>query len=217
MTLVRTTYNRRSFLKSTAVAGGGLVLGFSWLASCKPTEAEVLAMPDEWFDINAYLRIGDNGVATIISPNPEFGQNVKTSMPMIVAEELDMDWKKVVVEQAALNTDNYGWQFTGGSQGIRRRWDSLRMAGATARHMLIAAAANEWGVPASEINTDAGVLYHKASDRSAHYGLMAAAAADYTCTGRGRIERNKGLQDHRSLTKECGRQGNRDGKGRVWY
>ena len=79
MTLVKTSYNRRSFIKTSAAAGGGLVLGFSWLASCTPTAEEVVSMPDSWFDINAFLQIGENGIVTIMSPNPEIGQNVKTS------------------------------------------------------------------------------------------------------------------------------------------
>ena len=118
------------------------MIGFSWLASCAPTSEEAaLVLPDEWFDINAFLKIGDNGVVTIMSPNPEIGQNVKTSMPMIIAEELDVDWKNVVVEQAGLSTTKYVRQLAGGSQSIRQGWQSLRMAGATARRMLIDAAA----------------------------------------------------------------------------
>ena len=180
MTIVKTTYGRRSFLKTATLAGGGMVLGFSWLASCKPASTEeALAMPEEWFDINAYLRIGDNGVVTIISPNPEFGQNVKTAMPMIVAEELDVDWKNVIVEQAPFNAELYTVtrQFTGGSQGIRRAWQGLRMAGASARGMLREAAAQAWQVPVAEITTEAGVLYHKTSGKQAGYGEMASAAA----------------------------------------
>lgn len=179
MTFVKTSYNRRSFLKTSVVAGGGLVLGFSWLAGCKPSKEEVLEMPEEWFDINAFLKIGDNGVVTIMAPNPEFGQNVITSMPMIVAEELDVDWKNVIVEQAPFNAEKYGrqFQFTGGSQGIRRGWEGLRMAGASARHMLRQAAAQTWQVPAAEITTAAGVLYHETSGKSAGYGKMASAAA----------------------------------------
>jgi len=179
MTFVKTKYSRRSFLKSTAAAGGGLMLGFSWLASAcqSKTESEVLAMPEEWFELNAYLKIGDNGVVTIYTPNPEFGQNVMTSMPMIVAEELDVDWKNVVVEMAPYNADLYGFQFTGGSRGIRSRWEPLRMAGATARHMLKEAAAQAWQVSADEITTEAGMLKHEASGNSASYGEMASAAA----------------------------------------
>lgn len=160
------------------MAGGGMMLGFSWLASCqnKPVE-EVLAMPKEWFEINSYLKIGDNGVVTIYSPNPEFGQNVRTSMPMLIAEELDLDWKKVIVEQAPYHAKKYGFQFTGGSRGIMTRWEPLRMAGASARHMLRTAAANVWEVPVEEITTKDGVLYHENSGKSAGYGEMASAAA----------------------------------------
>ncbi len=177
MSIIKTSVGRRSFLKSTAVAGGGMMLGFSWLASCqsKP-EAEVLAMPKEWFAINSYLKIGDNGVVTIISPNPEFGQNVRTSMPMLIAEELDVDWKKVIVEQAPYDAKKYGFQFTGGSRGIMSRWEPLRMTGATARQMLRQAAAQAWEVPVEEITTNAGVLHHEASGKSAGYGEMASAA-----------------------------------------
>jgi isoquinoline 1-oxidoreductase beta subunit len=182
MTTVKTTHNRRSFLKSSALAGGGMMIGFSWFASCQPATEEVgLTMPDEWFDINSYLKIGNNGVVTIFSPNPEFGQNVKTSMPMIVAEELDVDWKNVIVEQAPYSPKEFPGapfgQFTGGSQGIRQKWDPLRMAGASAKQMLKEAAAQGWQVPVSEITTEAGVLYHKASGKSAGYGEMASAAA----------------------------------------
>jgi len=177
MTLIKTTYDRRSFLKTTALAGGGMMLGFSWLAGCKPTQEEVLSMPKEWFDINGFLKIGENGLATIMSPNPEIGQNVKTSMPMIVAEELDIDWKNVIVEQAPLNTDIFTRQLAGGSQSIRQGWQGLRMAGATARRMLREAAAQAWQVPVDEVTTEAGVLHHKNSGRSAGYGEMASAAA----------------------------------------
>jgi isoquinoline 1-oxidoreductase subunit beta len=177
MTVVKTTFDRRSFIKSTFLAGGGMMLGFSWLASCKVRPAQALTLPDEWFEINAYLKIGDNGLVTIFSPNPEFGSNVKTSMPMIVAEELDIDWDKVIVEQADFHPERYDRQFTGGSQGIRQGWDPLRMAGATARQMLREAAAEAWQVPVAEITTSEGVLYHKDSGKSAGYGEMASAAA----------------------------------------
>ncbi|MFK8055297.1 MAG: molybdopterin cofactor-binding domain-containing protein [Saprospiraceae bacterium] len=177
MSKVKTSVNRRSFLKASALTGGGMLLGFSWLASCKPTPEQVLAMPKEWFDMNGFLKIGDNGRVTIQSPNPEIGQNVKTSMPMIVAEELDIDWKQVIVEQAPLNTAIFKRQLAGGSQSIRQGWDSLRMAGGTARHLLKQAAANAWEVPFEEVTTSLGVLSHTPSGKTAGYGEMAAAAA----------------------------------------
>jgi len=179
MQTLRIKSGRRSFLKSSALAGGGIMLGFNCLTSCKnKTEDEILAMPEEWFEINSYLKIGDNGVVSIYTPNPEFGQNVRTSMPMLIAEELDLDWKKVIVEQAPYHATDFGFQFTGGSRGIMSRWEPLRMVGASARYMLRKAAADTWQVPIDEITTDTGMLHHKASEQSAGYGEMASLAAD---------------------------------------
>lgn len=177
MTRAKTTINRRSFLKVSALAGGGMMLSFNWLAGCKPSPGDTSALPKEWFEMNGFLKIGDNGLVTIMSPNPEGGQNVKTSMPMIVADELDVSWENVIVEQAPLNTTLYTRQFIGGSQAIRQGWNTLRMAGATARYMLRHAAAQAWQVPAEEITTEDGVLHHKSSGKSAGYGEMASAAA----------------------------------------
>lgn len=177
MTLIKTSIGRRSFMKVSAMAGGGMVLGFSWLASCKPSPEQTLAMPKEWFKINGFLKIGENGVVTIQSPNPEIGQNVKTSMPMIVAEELGVDWKNVIVEQAPLDTTLFKRQLAGGSQAIRQGWESLRMAGATANHMLREAAATTWGVPLEEVTTSMGTIHHKPSGKTASYGEMASKAA----------------------------------------
>ncbi len=177
--MIETSIGRRSFLKSMGVASGGLVLGFSILQSCKPNAEKVAAtaMPKEWFNFNPYLKVGDNGIVTIFSPNPEFGQNVKTSMPMLVAEELDIDWKNVIVEQAPYNSEMYGFQFTGGSRGIMSRWEGLRKAGATAKHMLKEAAAQAWQVPAGEIKTELGMLSHERTGKTATYGEMASAAS----------------------------------------
>src|SRR5690606_20758840 len=136
MTHVKTTVNRRSFFRVTAMAGGGMMISFSWLAGCKPKSEESLTLPEEWFELNSYIKIGSNGVVTLMSPNPEFGSNVKTSMPMILAEELDIDCKNVIVQQADFYPERYDRQFTGGSQGIRQGWKPLRTAGATARQML---------------------------------------------------------------------------------
>ena len=179
MTLIKTQVNRRSFLKVSAAAGGGMMLGFSWLGSSCSTQTpeEIAQLPDEWFDVNAFIKIGDNGTVTIFSPNPEIGQNVKTSMPMIVAEELDVDWKKVIVEQADLNTIKYNRQLAGGSQSIRQGWQGLRMAGATGRRMLMEAAAKQWALPVGELTTDQGYVLHEGNGKKAGYGELASAAA----------------------------------------
>jgi isoquinoline 1-oxidoreductase beta subunit len=174
--------NRRSFIKVSAAAGGGMMLGFNFFACREEAKipefiAPALENPSSWTEMNGFLRIGDNGVVTIMSPNPEIGQNVKTSMPMIVADELDVAWDQVIVEQAPLDAENFQRQIAGGSQSIRFGWDGLRKTGATARAMLIAAAAEQWGVPAGEITTSAGILYHKASDQSMGYGEIASVAA----------------------------------------
>ena len=177
--VVKTSHNRRSFLKCSALAGGGLLLNFCWLSSCKSnTEANTASAPEEWFDFNGFLKIGDNGQITIMSPNPEGGQNIKTSMPMIVAEELDVDWKQVIVEQAPLNTALYERQFIGGSNAIRFGWEGLRMAGATARQMLMQAAAEIWNAPIEEISTNAGIIKHAKSNRTSSYGELAAKAVN---------------------------------------
>lgn len=180
MTTLNTKLNRRSFLKVSSLVGGGMILSFNWLAGCKPNSEETLGLPKEWFRLNGYIKIGENGLITLMSPNPEGGQNVKTSMPMIVAEELDADWTKVVVEQAPLDTDNFTRQFIGGSQAIRSGWKALRTAGATARQLLINAAAQTWNVPALEITTEPGFLIHKATGKKAHFGEMASLAATLT-------------------------------------
>jgi isoquinoline 1-oxidoreductase subunit beta len=177
MATAKTSLNRRAFLKTSALAGGGLLLSFSWLtSSCESGSKAALGIPEEWFDLNGFIKIANNGLITIMSPNPEGGQNIKTAFPMIVADELDVDWEKVNVEQAPLDTEKYTRQFIGGSQAIRQGWKSLRMAGAVARHVLKEAAAKAWEVPANEITTEAGVLYHKGSGKQAGYGEMAAAA-----------------------------------------
>ena len=177
MTLVKTQFNRRSFLKVTSAAGGGMLIGFNWLTSCAPQETGV-AIPDEWFEINGYIKIGDTGLVTIFSPNPEIGQNVRTSMPMVVAEELDVAWKNVVVEQAPLNTGFYQNQFAGGSLSIRLSWDALRMAGATGKRMLMEATAQQWGVDIATLTAEDGVIKESGGSRTMGYGDIASKAVD---------------------------------------
>lgn len=176
MTLINKKLDRRSFLKVSTLAGGGMMLSFSWLAGCKPTPEQVLTMPKDWFAINSYIKIGENGAVTLFNPNPEFGSNVKTSLPMILAEELDVDWKNVFVEQADFYPERFDRQFTGGSQGIRSGWTPLRTAGATARQLIINAAAQTWNVPAGELTTNSGIVEHKSSGKKVGYGEMASLA-----------------------------------------
>jgi len=180
MTVIKTKVGRRSFLKTSAAASGGMLIGFSWLASCSSLtkEAEGVAIPNEWFDINGYIKIGDTGMVTIYNPNPEIGQNVMTSMPMIVAEELDVPWEHVVVEQGALDEDAFkNPQFAGGSLSILYGWDPLRMAGAAGKYMLIQAAALEWGVDASTLEAKQGKVSEINGNRSSGYGALAAKAS----------------------------------------
>ena len=175
MTQQKTSLNRRSFLKSSALAGGGLMISFSWLSSFanKTGDPEI----QQWIEINGYIKITPDNVVKILNPNPEFGQNVMTSLPMIVAEELDIDWKDVVVEMGPHENVKLGPQFTGGSNSCRMYWKPLREAGGAARQMLITAAAQSWNVPAQEITTKAGKLYHAKSGKSVTYGEVVSKAA----------------------------------------
>ena len=169
-----TQVNRRSFIKVSSLVSGGLVLGFSWGSCTKPED--IIAMPKEWFNMNGFLKIGDTGMVTIMSPNPEIGQNVKTSMPMVIAEELDVDWKNVIVEQAPLNADLFQRQVAGGSQSLRHGWTSLRTAGATARKMLLNAAAKTWEVDVATLKTEKGFVID-ADGQSLSYGELASVAS----------------------------------------
>jgi CO/xanthine dehydrogenase Mo-binding subunit len=178
MTLVKTQYNRRSFLKISTAAGGGMLIGFNWLMSCTRADEKLkIAIPNEWFEINGYIKIGDTGLVTIYSPNPEIGQNVMTSMPMIVAEELDVPWDHVIVEQGMLDSDAFkNPQFAGGSLSIMLGWEPLRLAGATGRWMLLEAAAREWGVQASDLSASDGIIREINGERSIGYGEIASKA-----------------------------------------
>lgn len=168
--------NRRDFLRHSALAGGGLVLSFSSLSALEST-FRVVHAPEEMTLLNAYLKVGTDGIITILSPNPEVGQNIKTAMPMIVAEDLDVDWKQIRVEQAPLDKVKYNRQVAGGSGSIRLEYETLRKAGATARQLLLKAAAQTWNVPMAECTTDKGLIFHKLSGRQIKYQEVAAQAA----------------------------------------
>ena len=126
--------------------------------------------------LNAFVRISPENVVTIMAKNPEIGQGIKTTLPMLIAEELDVDWDQVRVEQAILEPARYGRQDAGGSTATPMNWDLLRKVGAAARHMLVAAAATHWNVAVSECETGGGQVRHMPSGRSLSYGTIAAAA-----------------------------------------
>jgi isoquinoline 1-oxidoreductase subunit beta len=160
--------SRREFLAAGAAAGAGLVVGF--YLPHKGSGSQEAFVP------NAYLKIAPDGKITVMLTRSEMGQGVSTSLPMILAEELEADWKQISVEQVGAST-LYGDQSTGGSASVRTMWDPLRRAGASAREMLISAAAIEWGVPRSACKAEASTVVHSASNRRMTYGQLAAKAA----------------------------------------
>ena len=164
--------NRRDFIKITSLTGGGLVLGFSWFGSEAAPVILNKAVAAGDLNFNSYLSIATDGTITIFSPNPELGQNVMTSFPMIVAEELDADWSKVKAVQAPLDK-KFDRQLTGGSGAIPHSWKRLRTAGATARFLLIAAAAKKWNVEATDCITANSFVIHNKSGNKLSYGELA--------------------------------------------
>lgn len=163
-----TKLDRRQFMKLTGLVGGGLMLSFTL------PRAAAASGP---LQPNGYVRIDADGV-TLLAKNPEVGQGVKTSLPMIVAEELDAAWGDVTVVQSPIDSSVYGMQFAGGSMSIPMNWIPLRQAGATARAMLVGAAAKQLGVPVEELSTMDSHVIHEASGRKLKYTALAADAAD---------------------------------------
>jgi len=169
---------RRSFFKLTGAGVAGLVLGFHLGDAAFAAEPASGGMADAKDQaMNAFIRIAPDNTITIYSKCPEIGQGIKTSFGVIIADELDADWNHVVMEQADINPKVYGSQGAGGSTSIPRAWNQLRQAGAGAKAMLVAAAAQAWGVAASQITARDSVLSHAASGRTATYGSLAVAAA----------------------------------------
>jgi isoquinoline 1-oxidoreductase beta subunit len=170
--------SRRTFLEIGTSAAGGLLVSF-YLPGCGK-RAEDIAMvtePVELFELNAFVEIDTGGGVTLTSPVPEVGQGVKTSLPMILAEELDVEWDRVRVVQAEADREKYGWQVAGGSLSISLSWMPLRRAGAVARDLLVRAAAARWEVDRRTCYTEVGKVVHGPSGREFSYGEVAAAAS----------------------------------------
>jgi len=165
--------NRRLFLQLTALAGGGLALDLyrSPLAAAQRPGTPPDLTPQ------AFIHIAPDSVVTIMARASESGQGMRTMLPMLIAEELDVDWKDVRVQQAELNEKIYGMQFSGGSANTPMGWEPMRRVGAAGRQLLITAAAKTWGVPVAECTTQSGRVLHAASGRSLSYGDLAAKAS----------------------------------------
>jgi isoquinoline 1-oxidoreductase subunit beta len=167
--------SRRDFLKAAVAAGGGMLLALRLPALAEAAATgETQGAPTA---LTAFVSIAPDNVVTIMAKNPEIGQGVKTMLPMLIAEELDVDWSQVRIEQADLNPTLYGNQHAGGSTATPQNWNPLRKAGAAARQMLVEAAAKRWNVTASECETASGQVLHKASGRALPYGAVATDAA----------------------------------------
>ena len=173
MTAQMTGASRRDFIKTGALAGG-FVLAFA--ITPRPAQAQGEATAS----LNAYVHVGVDGIVTIKAKNPEIGQGVRTSLPMIIAEELDVAWENVRIETAESDPKRFGLQLAGGSLSTPRNFDDHRRVGAVARQMLIQAAALAWNCPAGECATTPGVVIHKTSGRKASYGSLASQCAGMT-------------------------------------
>lgn len=173
-------HTRRQFLEATATVSGGFMLATLPLGLGQPASAQTAApgpTAATTLSPQVFIRIDADGSIRILAARPDMGQGIKTSAPMVIADELDADWSRVTVEQSPANSAIYGSQTVGGSRSTPASWDMLRRCGAAARAMLVAAAAQVWSVPAAECSTSAGFVIHAATGRRLGYGELAARAA----------------------------------------
>jgi isoquinoline 1-oxidoreductase beta subunit len=166
-----TDLSRRLFLTAGAAVGGGLMLNFTALLPTKAQSGGVATV-----ELNAFVTIGADGYVTIVAKNPECGQGIKTMLPMLIAEELDVDWDMVRVVQADANAEKYGGQVAGGSNATPNHWEPIRRVGAVGRQMLVLAAAKAWACPTGECRTTAGAVLHPISGRRLQYADLVEAA-----------------------------------------
>lgn len=193
-------FNRRNFIKVSAAVGGGLLIGFRWgMASDRDAKGSGVFKP------NAFLKIDRDGSVTLMSQNPECGQGIKTAFPMIIAEELDVDWKDVTVEQAPLDTDAYVRQVAGGSGSIRSSYTVLREAGASARALLVAAAAKQWGVKPGQCSTRNSVVSCKG--KNASYGDLVDAASKLPAPKSVKLKEKKDFRIFGTRIPNCDNEG----------
>ena len=169
--------DRRTFLRVTALAGGGLLLAPALEPLDRALAAAPARAPEAAVALGEFIRIDAAGAITIVAKNPEIGQGVKTMLPMIVADELGADWSDVKVEQAPSDPARFGDQFAGGSRATPNNWEPMRRVGAAGRQLLVAAAARTWNVPEAECTAAASAVTHGPSGRKLGYGKLAARAA----------------------------------------
>ena len=167
--------NRRDFIKLSGWAGAGIVIGISFMDSAI-VNASVIGAGDKVFEPSVYLKIGTDGRIIIFSKNPEIGQGIKTSLPQVIAEELEVNWNQVEVQQGLLD-NRFGAQFAGGSTGIKTNFDLLRKAGASAREMLIEAASRKWQTSLDKCYAKQGFVYRKDNSEKLSYGELAEDAS----------------------------------------
>jgi isoquinoline 1-oxidoreductase beta subunit len=164
--------DRRSFLRVTALGAGGVLIGLQMEPEAKGQARGAAAAPP---DPHTYIKVAADGTVTILAKNPEVGQGIRTMLPMLIAEELDVDWKAVKIEQTDFDDTKYAGQVAGGSTGTPTNWIPMRQVGAAGRAMFITAAAQTWNVPENECTTASGRVHHQ--DRSLGYGELAAKVA----------------------------------------